>query len=191
MNEFVHMIRVGKMHEFRRNYREGIDVLYRKRLLVPTPFSHSIPSLVAFGARQYQMLRLHQRSIWWNALMAVSGAMVLKGWLWWHAFTSVFWFQMLAVFLVATYATYGLRMLRARRAACWTVGSRRAEAALLLVPLFGPLVDVIHLAAILRGWGVARVDWAHCSYKLDRGRVVGIERRPWRDRPRERNRSAG
>ncbi len=27
MNEFVHMIRVGKMHEFRRNYREGIDVL--------------------------------------------------------------------------------------------------------------------------------------------------------------------
>ncbi len=27
MNEFVHMIRVGKMHDFRRNYREGIDVL--------------------------------------------------------------------------------------------------------------------------------------------------------------------
>ena len=27
MNEFVHMIRIGKMHEFRRNYREGIDVL--------------------------------------------------------------------------------------------------------------------------------------------------------------------
>jgi len=27
MNEYVHMIRVGKMHEFRRNYREGIDVL--------------------------------------------------------------------------------------------------------------------------------------------------------------------
>ena len=27
MNEFVHMIRIGKMHDFRRNYREGIDVL--------------------------------------------------------------------------------------------------------------------------------------------------------------------
>ncbi len=27
MNEYIHMIRVGKMHEFRRNYREGIDVL--------------------------------------------------------------------------------------------------------------------------------------------------------------------
>jgi len=27
MNEFVQAIRIGKMHEFRRNYREGIDVL--------------------------------------------------------------------------------------------------------------------------------------------------------------------
>ena len=27
MNEYIHMIRVGKMHDFRRNYREGIDVL--------------------------------------------------------------------------------------------------------------------------------------------------------------------
>jgi cellulose synthase/poly-beta-1,6-N-acetylglucosamine synthase-like glycosyltransferase len=163
----------------RAGRRHGIDVLYRKRLLVPTPFSHSVPSLVAFGARQYQMLRLHQRGIWWNALVAVSGAMVLKSWLWWHAFTSAFWFQVLVAFLLATYATYGLRMLRARRVASWTVGSCRAEAAMLLVPLFGPVVDVIHLAALLSGWSVSRVDWAHCSYKLDQGRVVGIERRPW------------
>jgi chromosomal replication initiator protein len=27
MNEYVHAIRTGRMHEFRRNYREGIDVL--------------------------------------------------------------------------------------------------------------------------------------------------------------------
>src|SRR5262249_32292865 len=27
MNEFVKRLRTGKMHEFRRNYREGIDVL--------------------------------------------------------------------------------------------------------------------------------------------------------------------
>ena len=27
MNEYVHCIRTGRMHEFRRNYREGIDVL--------------------------------------------------------------------------------------------------------------------------------------------------------------------
>ena len=27
MNEYIHMIRIGKMHDFRRNYREGIDVL--------------------------------------------------------------------------------------------------------------------------------------------------------------------
>ena len=27
MNEYVQAIRTGKMHEFRRNYREGIDVL--------------------------------------------------------------------------------------------------------------------------------------------------------------------
>jgi hypothetical protein len=41
------------------------------------------------------------------------------------------------------------------------------------------VVEVIHLAALLSGWSVSRVDWAHCSYKLDQGRVVGIERRPW------------
>jgi hypothetical protein len=159
--------------------RRGIDVLYRNRLLVPTPFSHSTASLVAFGARQYQLLRLHQRAIWWHALMAVSGAMALKSWLWWHAFTSAFWLQMLVAFLVVTYATYGVRMLRAWRLGCWTVGSRRAEAALLLVPLFGPLADVVHLAALLAGWSVKRLDWAHCSYELDNGRVVHIERRPW------------
>ncbi|MFW6077305.1 MAG: glycosyltransferase family 2 protein [Hyphomicrobiales bacterium] len=160
--------------------RHGVDVLYRQRLLVPTPVSYSAASLLSFGSRQYQMLRLHQRAIWWNALLLVSGAMVLKGWLWWHAVTSVFWLQVLVAFLVATYATYGLRMLRARRLGCWTVGSARAEAALLLVPLFGPLPDLVNLAAVLAGWSVARVDWAHCSYELDSdGRVIAIERRPW------------
>jgi hypothetical protein len=159
--------------------RHGIDVLYRKRLLVPTPFSHSIASLVAFGARQYQMLRLHQKAIWWNALAAVSGTAALKSWLWWHAFASTFWLQVLAAFLAVTYATYGLRMLRAWRLGCWTAGSAGAEAAMLLVPLLGPLTDIIHVGAILKGWSVRRVDWAHCSYDLEQGRVVRIERRPW------------
>jgi hypothetical protein len=159
--------------------RHGIGVLYRKRLLVPTPVSHSAASLIAFAARQYQMLRLHQSAIWWNALLVVSGSMALKSWLWWHAFTSTFWLQVLVAFLAVTYATYGLRILRAWRLECWTVGSRRAEAALLLVPLLGPAVDLVHLVALLSGWSVRRVDWAHCSYELDNGKVVRIERRPW------------
>ena len=50
---------------------------------------------------------------------------------------------------------------------------------MLLVPLFGPLVDAVHLAAILKGWNVERIDWSHCSYDLDKGKVVRIERRPW------------
>lgn len=168
---------ISLAHAARRN---GVDVLYRKRLLVPTPVSHSLAALMSFGARQYQMLRLHQRAIWWTALPVVALAVVLKSWLWWHAFTSVFWLQVLVAFLAATYATYGLRLLRARRLDCWTVASRPAEAALLLVPLFGPVADAVNLAALLAGWGTARVDWAHCSYELDReGRVVAIERRPW------------
>jgi hypothetical protein len=160
-------------------HRRGIDVLYRKRLLVPTPFSHSIASLNGFAARQYQLLRLHQKAIWWHALLVVSGTLALKSWLWWHAFTSAFWLQVLIAYLVATYATYGIRMLRAYRLGCWTVSCPRAEAAMLLVPLFGPLVDAVHLAAILKGWNVERIDWSHCSYDLDQGRVVRIERRPW------------
>lgn len=168
---------ISLAHAARRN---GIDVLYRKRLLVPTPVSHSLGALLRFGARQYQMLRLHQRAIWWTALPVVALAVVLKSWLWWHAFTSAFWLQVLVAFLAATYATYGLRLLRARRLECWTVGSRRAEAALLLVPLFGPVADAVNLVALLAGWSTARVDWAHCSYELDRdGRVIAIERRPW------------
>ena len=43
----------------------------------------------------------------------------------------------------------------------------------------GPVVDLVHLVAILRGWSVKRVDWAHCSYELDKGAVVHIERRPF------------
>jgi hypothetical protein len=168
---------ISLAHAARRN---GIDVLYRKRLLVPTPVSHSFAALMSFGARQYQMFRLHQRAIWWTALPMVMLAVVLKSWLWWHAVTSEFWLQVLIAFLAATYATYGLRLLRARRLGCWTVGSRRAEAALLLVPLFGPVADAVNLAALLAGWSTARVDWAHCSYDLDgEGKVVAIERRPW------------
>ena len=159
--------------------RHGIEVLYRKRLLVPTPFSHSIASLVGFAARQYQLLRLHQTAIWWNALFAVSGLLALKSWLWWQAFTSAFWLKVLIAYLVATYATYGVRMLRAQRLGCWTVSCPRAEALMLLVPLFGPLVDAVHLSAILKGWNVERIDWSHCSYDLDKGKVVRIERRPW------------
>jgi hypothetical protein len=160
-------------------HRNGIDVLYRKRLLVPTPFSHSIASLVGFAARQYQLLRLHQTAIWWNALIVVSGVLALKSWLWWHAFISAFWLKVLIAYLVATYVTYGIRMLRAQRLGCWTVSCPRAELAMLLVPLFGPLVDAVHLAAILKGWNVERIDWSHCSYDLDKGKVVRIERRPW------------
>ena len=160
-------------------HRHGIDVLYRKRLLVPTPFSHSIASLISFAARQYQLLRLHQKAIWWNALFVVSVVLALKSWLWWHAFTSTFWLKVLLAYLVATYATYGIRMLRAQRLGCWTVSAPKAEFAMLLVPLFGPLVDAVHLAAILKGWNVKRIDWSHCSYDLDRGKVVRIERRPW------------
>jgi hypothetical protein len=168
---------ISLAHAARRN---GIDVLYRKRLLVPTPVSHSLGALLRFGLRQYQMLRLHQRAIWWTVLPVVALAVVLKSWLWWHAFTSAFWLQVLVAFLAATYATYGLRLLRARRLECWTVASRRAEAALLIVPLFGPVADAVNLAALLAGWSTARVDWAHCSYELDsEGRVVAIERRPW------------
>lgn len=160
-------------------HRHGIDIVYRKRLLVPTPFSHSIASLIGFAARQYQLLRLHQKAIWWNALFAVSGMLALKSWLWWQAFTSPFWFKVLIAYLVATYATYGIRMLRAQRLGCWTVSCPKAEIALLLVPLFGPLVDAVHLAAILKGWNASRIDWSHCSYDLDAGKVVRIERRPW------------
>jgi hypothetical protein len=141
--------------------------------------SHSFASLVSFGARQYQMLRLHEPSIWLNSLLVTSASLLLKAWLWSHAFVSPVWLKGLAAFLAVTYLTYGLRLLRAWRLKCWTIGSPRAEAAMLLVPLTGPLIELVHLLAILKGWSIKRVQWAHCAYELEQGKVVRIERRPW------------
>lgn len=159
--------------------RHGIEIVYRSRVLVPTPMSHSLASLVSFGARQYQMLRLHEPSIWLNSLMITSASLLLKAWLWSQAFVSPLWLTGLAAFLGVTYVTYGLRLLRAWTLGCWTIGSPPAEAAMLLVPLAGPLVDLVHLTAILKGSRVKRIVWTHCVYELERGRVVRIERRPW------------
>jgi hypothetical protein len=50
---------------------------------------------------------------------------------------------------------------------------------MLLVPMAGPLVEVVHLLAILKGWSIKRVEWAHCAYELEKGKVTRIERRPW------------
>jgi hypothetical protein len=157
--------------------RRGIDVLYRNRLLVPTPFSHSTASLVAFGARQYQLLA--------SARHLVARA---------HGGVGRHGAQELAVV-----ACLHLGVLAPdaggvpRRDLCHLRRSHAARlAARVLDGRFAPRRSRTAPGAAVRTAGRCRapggsprrlereaLDWAHCSYELDNGRVVHIERRPW------------
>jgi hypothetical protein len=158
--------------------RHRIDVLYRLRVLAPTPVSHSLDSLLGFAVRQYQMLRLHQPAVWAMALLLVAGSLLLRTGLWLAAAASAFWLKVLLAFLAVNCITYSIRLWRAKYAGLpW--GAPAAEALLFLVPLLGPAVDAFHLAAILKGADTRRIDWAHLTYELNRGKVAGVIRRPW------------
>lgn len=157
----------------------GSPALYRLRVLVPSPVSHSVGSFLGFATRQYQMLMLHQPRVWATALATVGSLFAIRSGLWIAAAISPFWLRVLAAFLAANWIAYGLRLWRARYLGCWPIRSRAAEWLLPLVALFGPLVDAVHLFAILRGARTRRIDWSHLSYTLERGRVTAIERRDW------------
>ncbi|CAN5457379.1 glycosyltransferase family 2 protein [soil metagenome] len=167
----------------------NIRALHRMRVLVPSPLSHSRRTFWSFAYRQYQMLWLYQPRVWALAAALVGASLLVKTALWIAALYSSFWLAILIAFIPFNWATYALRLLRAEKLHCLSSASFGVEAAMFLVPLFGPLVDAIHLAAILRGAFARHVDWSHLSYDL-RGRVVTrVIRRPQPGDPRSGRRT--
>lgn len=157
----------------------GSPVLYRLRVLVPSPVSHTLDSFLGFATRQYQMLRLHQPRVWYSALATVSILFAVRAGLWTAAFLSLFWLKVLGAFLLLNWVAYWVRLRRARYLDCWPIRERRAEALLWLMPLFGPVIDLAHLLAILRGFRLGTIRWSHLTYRLEEGKVASIERRNW------------
>ncbi len=157
----------------------GCPALYRLRVLLPTPVSHSLASAFGFGIRQYQMLLLYQPVVWTTGVATIALLLAVRGSLWVAAAFSPFWLQLLAGFIALNWVTYAIRLRRARYLHCWPVRSRSAEAALWLMPLAGPLIDLMHLTSMLLSVRVGTIHWSHLTYRLEGGKVVSIERREW------------
>ena len=158
----------------------GLRTLYRLRVLVPSPIAHTSHSFFGFAVRQYQMLKLYQPRVWAMALALVGASVLIKAALWIAAFQSAAGLAILLAFLCANWIAYALRLKRAQTLDCWPVMSRPAEAALCLTPIVSPLIDLVHLAAILRSADTRRIAWSHLSYEMEGREVRGIVRRAWR-----------
>ncbi|PWR19729.1 glycosyltransferase family 2 protein [Zavarzinia compransoris] len=161
----------------------GLRILFRGAVLVPTPFGHSLSSLLAFGRRQYQMFILYQPWLW--AWAGATVALNLFGSL------SLAWLAVAggpagaaAFALSVLLAALGDRERRRLAAAAGIAGTgdRRAEAALRLVPLVLPLVHLLHLAAVVGSLRRGRVAWGHCVYRMRGRQVLSVTRRPWQAR---------
>ncbi|PWR25033.1 glycosyltransferase [Zavarzinia aquatilis] len=157
--------------------RLGLKIIFRGAVLVPTPFRHSLGSLLAFGRRQYQMFLLYQPALWlWagatlalNVFGAVSlWLLALRG-----GWGAVLFFGAAGMVALAD----EMRRRLARRAGIAGAGRGRAEALLRLMPLVLPLVHGVHLLAFVLSMDRRRVHWGHCTYRLKHGRVIAIERR--------------
>lgn len=158
----------------------GLRILFRGAVLVPTPFGHSLPSLLGFGRRQYQMFLLYQPWLWaWaGATVALNlfGSLALLGLALWGG-----WGGAAAFALAVLLGLLGDRERRriAAKAGIAGGGDTGAERALRLVPLVMPLVHLLHLTAFLGSLRRGRVDWGHCIYRMRGRRVIAITRRPW------------
>lgn len=157
----------------------GLRTHYRLRVLVPSPVAHTPRAFFGFAVRQYQMLKLYQPRVWAMALALVGASFAIKLALWTAALFSTTGLAMLLAFLCANWIAYGMRLRRAMALDCWPVMSRRAEAALCLMPIVSPLIDLVHLVAIVRGGDTRRIDWSHLSYEMNGRNVAKIVRREW------------
>lgn len=156
---------------------QGLRVLFRGSVLLPTPFAHDWRSLLGWGKRQYQMTRLYAPGIW--ALAAAITAVNLAG------SVATLGLAMMSPGWLAGYAALVLLALgtdRERRgqarAAGIAIEAGPQEAALRWLALGLPLIHLAHLAAITAALDGRTIRWAHCVYRMRGRRVVGIDREP-------------
>ncbi|MCF4164204.1 glycosyltransferase [Zavarzinia compransoris] len=157
----------------------GLRIIFRGAVLVPTPFHHSLASLLGFGRRQYQMFRIYQPWLW-----AWAGATVALNFVGSLALVALALGGGAGLAAWAAGATLALladreRRILARRAGIEARGVPAAEGLLRLMPLVLPLVHGLHLAAVVLSVERGRVVWGHCTYRMTGRRVTSIERQPW------------
>lgn len=154
----------------------GLRTLFRSAVLVPTPFAHDFRSLYAFGKRQYQLVRLYNPGFWGLAcaittlnLVGTTAILLLavRTWAGVGAWA--------ATVLLALIGSYQWR-LQARAAEIRPTWGR-PERLLPLLSFVLPVVHFCHLAMILGGSKLNRIEWGRHSYRLRGKKVVRIERR--------------
>ncbi|MFZ2869736.1 glycosyltransferase, partial [Zavarzinia sp.] len=157
--------------------RAGLKIIFRGAVLVPTPFRHSLASLLGFGRRQYQMFLLYQPWLWAWAGLTLALNLFGSVSLWLLALRGGWGLVAFGLGAGIVALADGQRRRLARRAGIASTGQRMAERASRLLPLVLPLVHGVNLLAFLLSLDRRRVVWGHCTYRLRAGRVVAIERR--------------
>lgn len=156
----------------------GLKIIFRGAVLVPTPFAHSLRSLLAFGRRQYQMFLLYQPWLWAWAGLTLALNLFGSVSLWLLALRGGWGIPALGLQVALVGFAALQRRLLARRAGIVLRGDSAAEALLRGLPLALPLPQALHLLAFLLSLERGRVVWGHCTYRLSGGKVVEIIRRP-------------
>ncbi|TXL75661.1 glycosyltransferase [Vineibacter terrae] len=157
---------------------QSMRVTFRSTVLLPTPAAHTWESLLAFGIRQYQFVRLYRPSAWWLAVVIVAVNLLCSDALVVLAFSS----GAAALLLLAN----GLVMLLiclvrfdiSMRCAATAPGPRH-EWLFLLMPFAGVLLHNLHAFVLLRSWSCRQVVWGRWTYRLEGLQVVGIRRSGW------------
>jgi cellulose synthase/poly-beta-1,6-N-acetylglucosamine synthase-like glycosyltransferase len=157
----------------------SMRVTFRGSVLLPTPVAHTWESLLTFGIRQYQFIRLYRPSVWWLAVVIVSINLLSSDALVVLAFSS----GTAALLLVAN----GLMMLLiclvrfdiSTRCAPTAPPGLRHEWLLFLMPFVGVLLHNLHAFMLLRSRSCRQIVWGHWTYRLEGRRIVDIRQSGW------------
>jgi hypothetical protein len=160
----------------------GLRVLTRRAVRPLTPLDGNLGDLWQFGRRQYQLIRLYRRGLWRFAALVATTDLVAR-----IALLSAVRVSGVALAAIVTIALLGsiaaeIRLAVGRKLdAADGIGFRAAQHLLVWAILPGTL---FHVSMIWGGFVTSPVVWRHIRYAVDRtGRVVGVVRRPYSNRP--------
>src|SRR5215469_2190053 len=156
----------------------GLRVLTRRAIRPATPIDGSLSDLWRFARRQYQLIRLYRRGLWWLAAIVVSTDVVAR-----TALLAAVTASAAALPAIVVIAALGSAAVEVRLAISKKLGVRdgigfRAAQhllawAILPTPLF-------HASVVWGGSVTSPVVWRHVRYLVDRtGQVIGVDHRPY------------
>jgi cellulose synthase/poly-beta-1,6-N-acetylglucosamine synthase-like glycosyltransferase len=160
----------------------GLRVLTRRAIRPPTPVSGSIGDLWRFGRRQYQLIRLYRRGLWRFVAFIVTTDLVARIVLLSALTVSRAALAALLVLCALGLIAIEIRLAISRRLGVADgIGLRLVQHLLVWTILLAP---VFHASVIWGGALISPVVWRHVRYVVDKtGRVVGVSRRPYSDKP--------